>query len=345
MNATPPRVSVVVPLYNKASTIARTLASISAQTFTAFETIVVDDGSTDDGASIVEAHADPRFRLVRQTNSGPGAARNRAIAEARGELVAFLDADDEWSPAFLQESVNALDRSAATVTTCAYIEGERATPSGARFRALGLEPGVLRIAPDTPVGILIALNVFMNSWATVTSIAVVRKHGGFIEDRCTYGEDSTLWLRVAFAEPIAISLEPLVHWHSEASELSRNQSGARAIEPFLLDPGPITDSTPAELRSLVDRFLAIRACKTACMLAFWGDWKTARELVRRFAGVRFMRERFVVLGFVLATPLGALAGRLTRSASRYLPLPNSIGSASWRLMPPGSKADDPSKAL
>lgn len=330
MNVAPPRVSVIVPLYNKASTVARTVASISAQTFTDFEAIVVDDGSTDGGASIVESHRDPRFRLIRQANAGPGAARNRAIAEARGELVAFLDADDEWLPAFLERSIDVLDRSAATVATCAYVEGERATPSGDRFRALGLEPGMLRVTPDTPVRHLIALNVFMNSWATVTSAAVVRRHGGFIEDRCAYGEDATLWLRVALAEPIAISLEPLVHWHSEASELSRNQSGARPIEPFLLNPTPLTSSTPFELRPLVDRFLAVRACKTACMLAFWGDWQEARALVRRYGRIRFFGEKFVALGFLLASPIGAVAGRCVRAASKVLPLPDSIGSASWR---------------
>ena len=329
MNETPPRVSIVVPLYNKATTIARTLDSITAQTFADFETIVVDDGSTDGGASIVEEHGDPRIRLIRQANAGPGAARNRAISEARGALVAFLDADDEWLPAFLGRAVATLDTTPATVVTFAFLEGVDEKPSGEAFAAAGLVPGIVRVDAQTPVATLIALNVFMNSWATVTSLAVVRRHGGFIENRCTYGEDSTLWLRVALAEPIAISFDALVHWHSEASELSRNRSGARQIEPFLLDPRPVIESTPATLRPLVDRFLAIRACKTACMLAFWGDWRTARMLVRRFARLRYGRERFVALGFVLASPVGAVAGKLVRSASRRLPLPTSIGSASW----------------
>ena len=69
MSIPSPRVSVVVPLYNKASTIARTLESISAQTFTDFEAIVVDDGSTDDGGAIVGSTRDPRMRLIRQNNA------------------------------------------------------------------------------------------------------------------------------------------------------------------------------------------------------------------------------------------------------------------------------------
>src|SRR5262249_7159571 len=87
------RVSIITPLYNKAPYIRRTLDSVAAQTFRDFELIVVDDGSTDGGERLVADYVDERVRLIRQPNAGPGAARNRGIAEARGELLAFLDAD------------------------------------------------------------------------------------------------------------------------------------------------------------------------------------------------------------------------------------------------------------
>ena len=86
----------------------RALESISAQTFEDFEVIVVDDGSTDNGAAIVADYPDSRFRLVSQANAGPGAARNAGVEQARGEFLAFLDADDEWFPNYLQESVSLL---------------------------------------------------------------------------------------------------------------------------------------------------------------------------------------------------------------------------------------------
>src|SRR5215210_566395 len=108
-----PRISVVVPLYNKATFVRRTLNSIAQQTYTDFEVIVVDDGSTDGGAGIVLTEGDPRVRVVTQENMGPGAARNRGISEARGELIAFLDADDEWFPRYLEEGVRLLDESGA----------------------------------------------------------------------------------------------------------------------------------------------------------------------------------------------------------------------------------------
>jgi GT2 family glycosyltransferase len=329
MSAQAPRVSVVVPLYNKVATVERTLRSISAQTFTDFEVIVVDDGSTDGSAAIVEAFADGRFTLVRQANAGPGAARNRAIERARARLLAFLDADDEWLPDFLSRAIEELEATNVNVVTFAFYEGAERISSVPRFRARGLRQGVLRVAADTRPSELIALNVFINSWATVASKEIIRAHGGFVEEGCTYAEDATLWLRVALAEPVALVFEPLVYWHSEDSELSRNRRGARQIEPFLRDPEPLYATTATPLRELLDRFLATRAAKTACMLAFWGNWAAARDLVRRFCRVQFIGERFVAVAYVAATPFGAFAGRLVRHGSRYLPLPKSLGSASW----------------
>jgi len=95
------KVSIVIPLYNKAPYVRRALDSIAVQTFADFEAIIVDDGSTDMGAAVVANYSDPRFRLIRQENAGPGAARNAGIAQAQGEFIAFLDSDDEWLPNYL----------------------------------------------------------------------------------------------------------------------------------------------------------------------------------------------------------------------------------------------------
>lgn len=99
-------ISVVIPLYNKEKSIAQTLECMLNQTYKDFEVIVVDDGSKDNSAAIVEAFNDERIRLVRQKNGGVSAARNRGTAEARGEYVAFLDADDIWKQNHLESIAN-----------------------------------------------------------------------------------------------------------------------------------------------------------------------------------------------------------------------------------------------
>lgn len=94
-------ISVIIPLYNKEQSIASTLQTVLNQTFCDYEIVIVNDGSTDNSVAEVEKVLDPRIRLVHQRNAGVSAARNRGIEEAKGEFVAFLDADDIWNPAYL----------------------------------------------------------------------------------------------------------------------------------------------------------------------------------------------------------------------------------------------------
>lgn len=99
--APPVSISVVIPLFNKRNCIGHTIRSALNQTVPCGEIIVVDDGSTDGGHRVVESIRDARIRLFRQENQGPSAARNKGIEAAQGDLIAFLDVDDEWKPWFL----------------------------------------------------------------------------------------------------------------------------------------------------------------------------------------------------------------------------------------------------
>ncbi len=104
-----PRVSVIMPAYNAAKTILGTLASLQQQRFTDFEIIVINDGSTDDTLAVLAAIAEPRLQVYSYANGGLPVARNRGMAWATGEYLAFIDADDQWTPDKLADQVQALD--------------------------------------------------------------------------------------------------------------------------------------------------------------------------------------------------------------------------------------------
>src|SRR6266481_4081519 len=130
-----PRVSVIIPIYNGATTIERALKSVFEQTFTDFEIVVVDDGSTDDTPSVLAKFGD-RIRMFRQPNRGLPGARNAGVAVSRGELLALIDHDDQWLPRKLEISVAALldDSGAALVYSDLVVVNEagvesRASPS------------------------------------------------------------------------------------------------------------------------------------------------------------------------------------------------------------------------
>lgn len=95
-------ITVVIPLYNKENQIANTLQTVLKQTFQDFEIVIVNDGSTDNSIVETEKIRDSRIRIVHQKNAGVSAARNKGIEEAKYDLVAFLDADDEWKPEYLE---------------------------------------------------------------------------------------------------------------------------------------------------------------------------------------------------------------------------------------------------
>lgn len=101
--------SVIIPLYNKAHTIKHTLDTVLAQTFTNFEVIIVNDGSTDNGVDVIESNFnDPRIKIIHQKNQGVSVARNRGINESINDFIAFLDADDEWLSYYLEKTKEAI---------------------------------------------------------------------------------------------------------------------------------------------------------------------------------------------------------------------------------------------
>lgn len=208
-----PEVSIVVPLYNKADYVERCVASIRSQTLADFEAIIVDDGSTDSSVKDF-AHAcagDARFTIIRQANGGVSKARNTGIAQARAEIVAFLDADDEWSPTYL-EAIAALARRHpdATLLGTAYQIVQGGT--GVHLRQ-GLFGG------RSPVDV----HGFFAAWAqlggcplfigaTAARRADLLAIGGF-EVGMNLGEELLAFIRLAERGPLVFDDRPLAIYH------------------------------------------------------------------------------------------------------------------------------------
>ncbi len=308
-----PRVSIVVPLFEKAAYVERAIASILAQRSRSFEVIVVDDGSTDGGADLIAGGQ--RVRVVRQENAGPGAARNRGIAEARGEYIAFLDADDVWEPDYLEFAVAALD---AHPDVAAVTSGWRLDPGGIDARSAwtrrGVRDGIVRIDARTPAPRAVALLAYMHPCATTVRATAIRALGGFYDrDRCRYGEDSFLFLQLLLRERIFISLEPRVRIDTGASALSTRRR-PREIEPLYAGAAQLEAACPRALLPLLRDVLAIRAGKTACVMTYWGRNADARRLVREFTQPEHLRYHWVALARLAATPLGPWASAIARYA-------------------------------
>ncbi len=318
------RVSVVVPLYNKSAWIDRCLDSIERQSFGDFEVIVVDDGSTDDGARKVENRSG--IRLIRQANAGPGAARNRGVREARGELIAMLDADDAWDPAYLAESVRILDDYGEGVAcvTWAMMEFPAQLSTIRRWQKIGIPEGRYRVTRRTPLPVLLGIVSNMLPSSVVIRRSVFESQDGFYaKTRCLYAEDAYLWLKVLLRHDVAFDGRALVERYCDASELAMNVKGARPIEPFLLDGGEIVESCPPELVPLLRRFLAARACKTASVYGYFGFYREARRLVREFVSPGDWRVPFFPLALVGCTPVAKWLGYAARAAKLNLRESNS----------------------
>ena len=313
-------VSVIIPLYNKERFIARAIRSVCAQTFGNFELIVIDDGSTDRGADLARQYGDSRVRVISQDNAGPGAARNTGIGAANGELLAFLDADDEWLPDFLKQGVAILNQhpEAASVTS-GYVE----MPSMVESRSLPafscLRPGLSRTNQNTPAAEVAAKLAFMSPCSTVMRADVARRYGGFYDrDKCVYAEDAHLMLKILLNETLFFNEAPLVIYHRDASELTDFSKRLRNIEPFLVFPDEITRSCPELLLPLLRDVLSLRAMKTACVLGYWGEWRKAFALRQEFLTPRSHTLPYYISSLVCSTPLGGILGKSHRDGRALL---------------------------
>ena len=277
--ANPPTVSVVIPLYNKRATVGRSLMSVLGQSFQDFEAIVVDDGSSDGGAEFVaQRFPDPRIRVHRQANAGPGAARNAGLALAAAPLLTFLDADDEWEPTLLMTATQALAAHPdCGVFTSAYLREPEGVDRWAELHGRGFREGPWRLTPEIGREELAVCTDAFHACTAVYRREAIEPYGGFYaEGRCTLGEDLYLWIKILLNHAAYRHMTPLGRYHMEDSELGIGARGRNLpLEPVLTDPEPIRAVCPPELKGVLETWLAQQAAKAAFMQLERGDGRTS----------------------------------------------------------------------
>jgi succinoglycan biosynthesis protein ExoO len=204
-------IAVVIPVYNKEAYVGRAIESVLHQTSPVDEIIIVDDGSTDGSVQRVQAYDDPRIRLLGRERPGPGGylARNLAIHSTNVQWIAFLDADDEWHPDFVEEIRKAIDRAPENIG-CVFTGWENIWPDGTITRDAYSANSLINSFTQ------LDLDTFISSWLKVhlcpiwTSAVAVRRDvllaAGLFPERCKRGGDKDTWLRVmAVTEALASS--------------------------------------------------------------------------------------------------------------------------------------------
>ncbi|VAX24104.1 hypothetical protein MNBD_NITROSPINAE03-901 [hydrothermal vent metagenome] len=213
-----PFFSVIIPTFNRWPLVGDAIDSVLAQTFESFELIVVDDGSTDDSARIIEKQYGERARIIRQINKGVSSARNAGIAAAKARWIAFLDSDDLWMPDKLERQHKAIinDPSLQVLHTDEIWErgGRRVNPGRRHLKTGSIDDG--------------ADNLFNRSLAicliSPSSVAVhseVFRTVGLFDESLPVCEDYDMWLR--------IMVSCLIGYLPEKLTIKRNEYGAKCL--------------------------------------------------------------------------------------------------------------------
>ncbi|NCD25326.1 MAG: glycosyltransferase family 2 protein [Deltaproteobacteria bacterium] len=211
-----PFISVIIPTHNRADVLGRAVASVLAQTWTDFELIVIDDGSTDHTAAVLAEFGDPRLTGMHQENKGVSAARNQGIAASSGQCIALLDSDDSWLPDKLARQVAFMRESGMEISQTDEIwirDGVRVNPCRKHAKQAGWFLGR-------------SLELCLISPSCVMFSRALWNELGPFDERLPACEDYALWLRVGARYPVGLVPEALtIKTGGHADQLSRRIIG------------------------------------------------------------------------------------------------------------------------
>lgn len=213
-----PKVSVVIPAYNAMVYLPEALESVLRQTFTDFEVLIINDGSSDRIVEWASQIADPRVKLISQRNQGLSGARNTGIAHTQGEYVALLDADDIWEPTKLEKQVRRLEDNleVGLVDSWAVLADEQGKPTGKVFGS--------RIEGDVWKRLVEFQTVCCCGSTSLIRRSCFETVGVFDRDlRCL--EDLDMFIRIAAHYSFAVVKEPLIRYRQHPNNMSKNCQG------------------------------------------------------------------------------------------------------------------------
>lgn len=207
-----PLVSIIVPTYNSEKFILESVNSAINQTYTNIEIIIIDDGSTDNTETVAQQFPDS-IRYIKQTNSGPSAARNHGLRESRGNYIAFLDVDDAWEPAKIEKQVSFFENNKnLMILATGYIRCDT-----------NLKPVETVALKPTSEGI-IPFKSLLERNKLLTSTIMIKKEGvntcGFFNEKIQFGEDWDYWVRLAQLGEIGYIETPLCKYRVHGSGLT-----------------------------------------------------------------------------------------------------------------------------
>ncbi|MFH0855453.1 MAG: glycosyltransferase family 2 protein [Candidatus Omnitrophota bacterium] len=289
------KISVVIPLYNKERYISRAINSVLSQTIQDFEIIVIDDGSTDNSAKVIKKIRDDRIRIIQQRNQGECAARNRGIDEVKTSLIAFLDADDEWKPQFLETILRLkTNYPNAGAYATAY---ERKEPNGqivrVKFKAIPRYPweGIIPNYFESALG-----NPPVCSSATVIPKTVFDTAGKFPVGE-KLGGDLDMWLRVSLKYSIAFSnVIGAVYYRNALNRVSPTDYSITQYRFVKTAREAILDSEISdENKVYLAEYISMKEIERAGRCIVKGEINTARQLLIENRTTSFKNKRLLLL--------------------------------------------------